>query len=1417
MHRSGTSAITRGLLTLGVSLGDRLMKPNALFNAKGYWEDEDINALNAEMLLALGTDWKHASLLDASQIDRLVASGFESRAAELLRTKTRANPVFGFKDPRLGKLLRFWKRVFQQDHYALGYLLALRNPLSVAASLEKRDGLDRTHSYLSWLTHTVNCIKESEGCPRVIVDFDRLMQAPREQIARVAQVFGLQVDSEKLAEYADEFLDTTLRHSVYGVEDLRQDRACPSIVAQCYGELLDIAEDKRDIGDPAFLARTREWVEELERIDPLIACVDRFDSESRRPKPPIMAAPFLEICAYLSERLDGNAQPSGEFGTVTQAYAADGQPTAINLIFPADLQALARLRLDVANAPAAITLNGLALHDANGAELWRWDGGCDSFVNPAGVVCLPGDGGATLLCLNDDPQFDLATPPSVLARVGGGASLRLVLTARPLLDELPTVLAHLQARHDAVVPAPGGTRLPAGLSGNPEELAGDLAAELPLTSHETAATRDHYRVWRSMRSPQEIDAQRHAERMMLQWRQKPMFRVVVALDTGQEGLLADVLDALSRQLYPHWQLVVVAPFAAPDPAFDEIPGLFWVQWTPAEEVSAKARIKTADARPQDPGGLAEVMNAILGELGEDWVWFLPPGAQPDPFAFLKFGDYIDLKPEWRAIYCDDDTLTGTREYGNPRFKPDFNLDYLRSMDYVGPSLFRADAVLAAGGYSRFDGASSYDLLLRFFDTFGEESIGHISDVLLHLPPQGANDSTDIREALTEHLARRGIRAEVKAGFLPGTCRVVYQWDENPPVSIIIPNKDKLEFLEPCVESLLAKTSYPDYELIIVDNQSSDPDLLAYYSALQRNAQKRVRILSHDAPFNFSAMMNLAVREAQGDYLLLLNNDTQIVQDEWLSRMMHHGMRPEVGAVGARLVYPETGKIQHAGVIVGLSGIADHPFDRQLALDEPGYMNRAQVDQNYSAVTAACMLVRKSVWEQVGGMDEERLKVLFNDVDLCLKIGQAGYRIVWTPHATVIHHGSTSLKGDAVNLMKLAVSAERAEQECAAMVERWMPLLANDPAYNRHLSLRPPGYRVESGAVIDWDPNFRDRPLILGAPLPDGAGEYRVLGPFRALGRAGLAQCDVMRPDHMNKYRLLPPVELERTGCDTLVHHAAISDVYLEYLTNYRRFNPEVLQVFQLDDLLTQLPTANPLRRYVPRDAKPRLRKALALCDRAIVSTEPLAELCRSMIGDVRVIPNRLEAAKWARLTSNRRTGPKPRVGWVGAQQHGGDLALIEEAVRATAHEVDWVFFGMCPDALRPYVREFHDFVSPFQKYPAKLASLDLDLAVAPLEINPFNEAKSNLRLLEYGILGWPVVCSDIYPYRVGAPPVCRVPNQPQAWIEAILERAHDPDAAEREGNALRGWVRQHYLLEDHLQEWLGALTRSGMKQTSFPA
>ena len=313
------------------------------------------------------------------------------------------------------------------------------------------------------------------------------------------------------------------------------------------------------------------------------------------------------------------------------------------------------------------------------------------------------------------------------------------------------------------------------------------------------------------------------------------------------------------------------------------------------------------------------------------------------------------------------------------------------------------------------------------------------------------------EALRQHLARNGVIGDV-SGTLPGCWRVRYQLRGVPPqVSIIVPTRDALELIRQCVGSLLEKTRYPRFEILIVDNQSAAPEAMAYLEQIA--GHERVRVLRYDLPFNYSAMNNMAVREARGEVLCLLNNDTEVISPDWLDEMVGQLLQPGVGGVGAKLYFP-SGQIQHGGDLVGVGGVANHAH-AFLRRDDPGYCNRAAVAQELSAVTAACMVTWKDLYQQLDGLDEKNLKVAFNDVDYCLRVREAGYRVVWTPHAELYHYESVS-RGKDISPEKL----HRAKREVAYMRKRWKRVLQRDPFYNPNLSYERPDFSLSNAPMVE---------------------------------------------------------------------------------------------------------------------------------------------------------------------------------------------------------------------------------------------------------------------------------------------------------------------------------------------------------------
>lgn len=887
-----------------------------------------------------------------------------------------------------------------------------------------------------------------------------------------------------------------------------------------------------------------------------------------------------------------------------------------------------------------------------------------------------------------------------------------------------------------------------------------------------------YADWIEIFGPQESDGQVMAERMVRTWTSYPTIHLICPVGPGQLASLAPTLKSLSEQLYTGWELAVVSAEPCPEYLFQAFPNLKWLQTAEEPVVAA---------------------NAVISEIQSDWAAVIRPGDRLAPHALFTFFDYLHRYPDWHFMYADEDRLDSAGMRSEPWLKGDADTDRLRVKDCIGGfCLVRRENLVAWGGYARELPIQGYDLALRVLEQSGISGLGHVPHVLYHCGSvtsglYAASSHGPARKALlAAHLGRCGETGEIDEGLTPGSLRVRYPNRGRPKVTVVIAVRDDLKALESCLDSLQANTTYPAMELLLVDEGAETEDAVDYLNALRE--QQGVRLIKASSPGNRAAAYNEAAQVAEGEFLVFVDRRIIFVQPDWLDQLMGHAQRSGVGAVGARVVGTDK-IIAHSALILGLEGLAGDAYSG-LSVWDPGYAGSALIDQGVSALPAACFAVPKALFEALGAFDANSFSNAWYHLDFFLQLQDKGFRIVWSPHI---------LLGWQSALDAGAAPAVSQQDEEARILDRWLAELARDPCYNRNLSLSHRDFRLREESTASWDPVLDDRPRILGIPADTyGCGEYRVLAPLRSLGDAALARCGVTTPQE-DQPRVPSVIELERLAPDALLLQGTLYDTHLEALNRYKRFN-KVFRVFDMEDLKTTIPIKNSRRKILLPHIKARTREALSYCDRLVVTTEPLADAYRSMVGDLRVVPNYLPRIRWAGLQSLRRQGKRPRVGWAGGQQHEGDLELLAPVVEATAKEVDWVFLGMCPEALLPYVREVYPFGS-FAEYPRRLASLNLDVAVAPLEQHPFNVAKSNLRLLEYGVLGWPVVCSDIEPYR-GAP-VHRVSDDPAAWIGAIRERVYDLDAAAVEGDYLKSWVTSNWMLEDHLDEWLVALLPGG--------
>lgn len=863
----------------------------------------------------------------------------------------------------------------------------------------------------------------------------------------------------------------------------------------------------------------------------------------------------------------------------------------------------------------------------------------------------------------------------------------------------------------------------------------------------------------------------------LQQRENSKIHVVIDIDTHPDSsALAKTIKSLADQILRPFSYTVVSKFCAPDQI--STLGMPWY---------------SADSNP---------LISYISTLEDVWIIVLRPGDILNEHAILFIAETIIRRPEVSAISFDDSFIS-QEENETPRFKPNFNIDLLRSVDYINRSIaLRTSAFCCAGAFSEVEEvAVIYDALLSIYDYYGSEAFTHLPSSLLTYK---TSEETDLflpykeqAVALLRHFNRRKEVISIVPGLRDRTCRIVRSVVGNPKVSIIIPTRDQIHLLRRCIESIFEKTAYDNFEVIIVDNGSLLPESVAYLSGLP-GICSNIRVIQHPYPFNFSEMNNRAAGMADGEYLLFLNNDTAALHSDWLEVLLAHAQRPEVGLVGARLIH-DNGTIQHAGVVVGLSNLADHPWFSSPASDN-GPLMRLQVEQNYSAVTAACMLVKKSLFFDVGGFDASDLQVLFNDVDLSLNIRQVGKLVVWTPFATLIHDGSASLKDKRIEPIQQAAKMARTLKEIKVMQDRWLSQLADDPYFSRNYSLTDRTVGLNDHPTMTWNAlPWRPIPRIHGAPADfDGCGDYRILSPLNALHRSGKAV-------GYASTRLYNRIELARSEADILIVQRQFSSHQLEALHTYRK-NKNLFIVCDVDDLLTDIPYGNPYRaQFQKLNINKALVEALSCCNRLVVSTPQLADAYSKHTDECRVVPNRLSGHRWLHLSRPRRLHNRPRVGWAGGNSHRPDLLMFENVLRSLHDEVEWVFLGGCPKGLRKYLSEYHPGVG-IEEYPEKLASLDLDLAVAPLQMNAFNEAKSNIKILEYGVLNIPVICTDIAPYQ-GDFPVTRVTNRDTAWIGAIREHLSDPIELARRGEILGSYVRSQWILENHLEEWLSAWTR----------
>ena len=872
--------------------------------------------------------------------------------------------------------------------------------------------------------------------------------------------------------------------------------------------------------------------------------------------------------------------------------------------------------------------------------------------------------------------------------------------------------------------------------------------------------------------------------------QVPLFSVLLPVNTVNVDELRATMDSVRQQLYPHWELcIAIGTGTSAD-----------VHALLKDCAQVEPRIKIETGRTTD---MAQLSNQALAMVSDQSGWVISNNAifSIAAQAMIVLARAINEHENSRIIYTDADVRDTQGQRTEPDFKPDWNLDLHLSRNLIGHvGIYRTALVQRVGGYQvGMAEAMDFDLSLRCLELVAAEQIVHLPYVLFHGAPfvpssQRASD-TGV-QALNAHFERQHIDA--RAENIGHGYHIHYALPKVLPlVSLIIPTRNGLELLHRCIDSILQKTSYANFEIIIVDNGSDDPGTLAYFESL--SSVHNIRILRIDAPFNYSALNNAAVKVAQGELLALVNNDIEVISAGWLDELVSHALRPGVGAVGARLWYPDD-TLQHGGVVLGLGGVAGH-VHMGIGRDQLGYQGRAGLTQTLSAVTAACLVVKKSIFEAVGGLNAEDLAVAFNDVDFCLRIRVAGYRNVWTPFAELYHHESAS-RGYEDTPEK----QRRFSKEVAYMHQRWGKLLQTDPAYNPNLSLTGDGFSYA------WPPRVPTlmKPVTTQAGQPPLHDRLAILaqGKMRIAYFAENVHSSTFRYRAANMAEVLNDVVVAgdvqlSAACffsSDLQHAAHIAKSADILVISRARYDPDLAALvqkfqmqgkrvwFDIDDLVFDTQKIDLIISTAGQRATDdvlnywygvvgRMAQALRLCDGVITTNAYLANKLKQFINrPVKIIPNFANAAQLVVSTplyqekyqgkgqrqyaAGSTRHERIKLGYFsGSSSHNGDLSRISHAmerVMAADARVDLVLVGHV-DVEQAFGARFGGYlkghladrvtVHPFVDFLTLQELIaDVDFNLVPLQVNEFTHCKSELKFVDAAIVGTLTIASPSFTY-----------------------------------------------------------------------
>ena len=1020
MHRSGTSLTASLLQSAGINVGDRLMKATKA-NPKGYFEDLDFVEFHAGVLRSQGID--DAGWTKEKQIK--VQPQYLDTARNLLLAR-QDKPVWGWKDPRTTLFLDFWQELIPHAKFIFVY----RSPWEIVDSLFRRGErvFQRNPNFAvqQWQIYNQAIWDFSQRYPErcLLLDIKSAIANAPEVVDAVNNKFKLDLRSPEA------LYEPALFHSE------SQTHYRQATIAEYFPDAIDLYDRLQQQSDRQT---TKPAIANKQIISSWIL-QDWHDVRHITNKKHQAQQELEATHAKLHDSQVEQAQTQHQLNSVAAELAQSKQyvdslqqeleATHAKLHASQVEQAQTQHQLNLATPELAQTRQQLKYQQTELAQI------------KASEVAI------SQQAQEQSSQFQKQLQIAQMQT----EQLKLLVTAmesskfwrlrrwwfnfKQQINLKPIDSVYQNYLHNSQrILEPGNLLEPAAPPTDPDIPVGNDAV---------------YQRWLQLNYPRSSDLKKLRE-ASLNWTHQPLISVIVPVYNPESDFLRQAIASVQEQVYANWELCLA----------DDCSTKPYVRKILEEYASQDDRIKVVFRT--ENGHICHTSNSALELATGEYVALLDHDDLLPPHALAKVVELVNEHPEADLIYSDEDKVDDSNVLQSPFFKPDWCPDsFLARMYTCHLGVYRRSLVEAVGNFRvGFEGSQDYDLVLRI--TEKTDRIYHIPDVLyhwrIHLESTAADSSAKpyaanaAKKALAEAIERRGEPGKITTqADRPGVYQIRYEIKEPKLVSIIIPTKDLADTLDVCLKSIFANTTYPNYEVVVIDNNSTEKKTAKCFEHWQKQQSDRFRAIPYHVPFNYSRINNYAVTQAKGDYLLFLNNDIEVITKGWLTAMVEQAQRPSIGAVGSLLLYPDD-TIQHAGVVIGLGGVAGHSH-KHLHVSQPGYMFQVASTNNYSAVTGACLMCRREVFAEVGGLEAD-LAIAFNDVDFCLKIAAAGYRNIYLPHVVLYHYESKS-RGYEDTPEKQA----RFVQEMNYMKRKWQEVCLHDPCYNPNLTKNYENYAID---------------------------------------------------------------------------------------------------------------------------------------------------------------------------------------------------------------------------------------------------------------------------------------------------------------------------------------------------------------------